>query len=79
MGLKDGRFVHSASLMDLCHLKRSELATHLQKYQGRVVLLWNRKDDSGYSAVTEQGAAVSQMAATFLDTMSRLHGTALAC
>ena len=27
-----------ASLMDLCHLKNSELEPHYQKYKGRVVL-----------------------------------------
>ena len=30
--------VHFASLMDLCHLKNSELEPQFQKYKGRVVL-----------------------------------------
>ena len=30
--------VHFVSLMDLCHLKNSELEPQFQKYQGRVVL-----------------------------------------
>ena len=30
--------VHFASLMNLCHLKNSELEPQLQKYRGRVVL-----------------------------------------
>ena len=30
--------VHFANLMDLCLLKNAELATHLQKFKGRVVL-----------------------------------------
>ena len=33
-----GRKVHFASLMDLCHLKNSELEPQYQKYKGRVVL-----------------------------------------
>ena len=33
----EGRTVHFASLMDLCHLKNSELEPQLQKYKGRVV------------------------------------------
>ena len=33
-----GRKVHFVSLMDLCHLKNSELEPQYQKYQGRVVL-----------------------------------------
>ena len=35
--MKDGRSVHSASLVDLCHVKQSELAKHLQIYKERVV------------------------------------------
>ena len=55
--------------MDLCHLKHSELAKHLQRYKGRVVL---------HKAVfTEQGASASRVAAgTFVNTISRLHGMA---
>ena len=34
----EGRKVHFASLMDLCHLKNSELEPKFQKYEGRVVL-----------------------------------------
>ena len=38
--------------MDLCYLKHSELAEHLQKYKGRVVLRGdNVKDDTGSYAV----------------------------
>ena len=33
-----GRKVHFASLMDICHLKNSELENQYQKYKGRVVL-----------------------------------------
>ena len=51
---KDGQPVHFASLMDLCHLKHSVFAKHLQAY----------KNDIGYWAVSsEQGASASQVAA----------------
>ena len=55
----EGRTVHFASLMDVCHRKNSELEPHFQKYKGRVVLRGdNVKDDSGSSAVfTEQGSS----------------------
>ena len=33
-----GRTVHFVSLMDVCHLKNSELEPQYQKYKGRVVL-----------------------------------------
>ena len=47
-----GRKVHFASLMDLCHLKNSELEPQYQKYKGRVVLRGDIvKDDSGSYAV----------------------------
>ena len=58
---KKVRKVHFASLMDLCHLKNSELEPQLQKYNGRVVLRGNTvKDDSGSRAVfTPQGSSAS--------------------
>ena len=47
-----GRTVHFASLMDLCHLKNSELEPQFQIYKGRVVFRGDiAKDDSGSSAV----------------------------
>ena len=60
--------------MDLCHLKNPELATHLQKYKGRVVLRGdNLEDEEGYRAVlTEQSASASQMAASrFLGAIAK--------
>ena len=33
-----GKTVHFASLMDLCHLKKSELEPKFKKYKGRVLL-----------------------------------------
>ena len=66
----NGRKVHFTSLMDLCHLKNSELEPQFQKYKGRVVLRFDIvKDDSGSCAVfTEQGSSGSQM------TASKSHG-----
>ena len=76
---KEGRKVHFASLMDLCHLKNSELEPKYQKNEGRVVLRGDIvKDDSGsYAVFTEQGSSASQMtAAKFMDIKSRLPGCA---
>ena len=58
-----GTNVHFASLMDLCHLKNSELEPKFQKYRGRVLLRGDTvKDDSGsYAEFTEQGSSASQM------------------
>ena len=55
----EGRTVHFASLMDVCHPENSELEPHVQKYKGRVVLRAdNVKDDSGsYAVCTEQGSS----------------------
>ena len=72
-----GAKVHFASLMDICHLKNSELEAKHQKYQGRVVLRGDIvKDDSGsYAVFTEQGSSASQMtAAKIMDIISRLLG-----
>ena len=57
--------VHFASLIDLCHLKNSELEPKIQKYKGRIVLRGDIvKDDSGWYAVfTAQGSSASQMTA----------------
>ena len=74
-----GNTVHFASLMDLCHLKNSEMQPKFQKYKGRVVLRGDIvKDDSGsYAVFTEQGSSASQMtAAKVMDIKSRLRGCA---
>ena len=74
---KEGRKVHFASLMDICHLKNAELETKHQKYKGRVVLRGDIvKDDSGsYAVFTEQGSSASQMtAAKVMEIISRLPG-----
>ena len=74
-----GATVHSALLMDICHLKNAELEAKHQKYKGRVVLRGCIvKDDSGsYAVFTEQGSSASQMkAAKVMDIISRLAGCA---
>ena len=74
-----GAKVHFASLMDLCHLKNSEVEPHHQKYKGRVVLQGDIvKDASGsYVVFNEQGSCSSQMtAAKVMDIISRLPGCA---
>ena len=73
----EGKTVHFASLMDVCHLKNSELEPPFQKYKGRVVLRGDIvKDDSGsYAVFTQQGSSASQMtAAKIMDIISRLPG-----
>ena len=72
-----GKKVHFASLMDLRHLKNSELEPQFQKYKVRVVLRGDIvKDDSGsYAVFTEQGSPSFQMTATkVMDMFSRLPG-----
>ena len=54
--------VHFASLMDICHLKNSEMEPKIQKYKGGVVLRGDIvTDDSGsYAVFKEQGSSASQ-------------------
>ena len=69
--------VHFASLMDICHLKNTELEKKHQKYKGRVVLRGDIvRDDSGsYAVFTEQPSSASQVtAAEVMDINSRLPG-----
>ena len=73
--MNKGRKIHFASLMDLCHLKDSELEPRIQKYKGSVVLRGDIvKDDSDSCAVlSEQGSSASQMtSAKVMDIISRL-------
>ena len=72
---KDNRKVQFAALMEICHLKNSELEPKFEKYKGRVVLRGDIvKDDSGaYAVFTEQGSSASQMtAAKVMDVIARL-------
>ena len=74
---KEGKTVHFASLMEVCHLKNSELEPQFRKYKGRVVLRGDIvKDDSGsYAVFTEQGSSASQMTdAKVLDVMTQRFG-----
>ena len=76
---KKERKVHFSSLMDICHLKNSELEPQYQKYKCRVVLRGDLvEDDSGsYAVFNEQGSSASQMtAAKVMDIISRLPGYA---
>ena len=69
-----------ASLMDLCHLKNSELELQYQKYNGRVVLRGDIvQDDSGlYAVFTEQRSSASQMTvAKVMDIIPRRPGQAV--
>ena len=47
----ESKTVHYASLMDVCHLKNSELEPQFQKYKNRVVLRGDIVEDSGSYAV----------------------------
>ena len=55
--------VHFATLLDLCHLKNSDLEQKFQKYKGRVVLRGGVVvvDSGSYAVFTEQGSSASQM------------------
>ena len=64
-------------MMDLCHLKNSELKPEYQKYKGRVVFRGDivKNDLESYAVFTEQGSSASQMtAAKIMDIISRLPG-----
>ena len=76
---KRKRKVHSAALMDICHLKNVELEQKHRKYKGRVVLRGHFvKDDSGAHVVfTEQGSSASSMTAVkVMDVIARWPGCA---
>ena len=72
---REERTVHFAALMDICHLKNSELGPQFQKYKGRAVLRGHKvKDDTdSYVVFTEQGSSASQMTpAKVMDVIGRL-------
>ena len=71
----EGKKVHVATLMHLCHLENSDLENRFQKNRRRVMLRGDiLKDDSGdYAVFTEQGASASHMTeGNVLDITSRL-------
>ena len=74
-----GRKVHFASLMNLCHLKNSELNLSIKSTKAELYsegTLW-KIDSASYAVFTDQGSSASQMtAAKIIDTMSRLPGCA---
>ena len=76
----EGRKVHFASLMDLCHLKNSEIGTLVSKVQKSSCTPRKDigKDDSGsYAVCIEQGSSSSQLtAAKVMDVKSRPPGCA---
>ncbi|MHC4951072.1 MAG: hypothetical protein ACYTEU_08835, partial [Planctomycetota bacterium] len=72
-----GVHVHFGSLMDLCHIKNSQMGKEFWSYKGRIVFRGDlTKDEDGYLAVfTEQGASASNMAAAkFMDAIARMPG-----
>ena len=76
---KEGKTVHFASWIDICHLKNSDLEPQIQKNKGRVVLRGDiAKDDSGSCAVfTQQSSSASQLtAAKVTDVIAWLPGCA---
>jgi hypothetical protein len=73
----NNRKVHFGSLMELCHIKNSQLGKEFWVYKGRIVFRGDLvKDETGQFAVfTEQGASASHMAAAkFMDAISRMPG-----
>ena len=78
MAQKEGRTVHFAPPMDVCHLKNSEFEQKFHKYSGRVVLRCDVvKDDSGSCVVfTDKGLSVSQLTAEkkfWTSLLNRVH------
>ena len=66
--------MHFGSLMDLCHVKNSQLGQEFWTYKGRVVFRGDIvKDEYGqYAVFAEQGASASHMsAAKFMDAIAR--------
>ena len=75
---KEGKTVHFATLMNLCHIRNSEWDNKFQKYKGRVALRGDvlKADADSYVVFTEQGSSASHIAAKVLDVISRLPGCA---
>ena len=74
---RNNKTIHIGRLFDLCVEKHSELAAHLRKYKGRVVL-WGKhvRDEYGLAAMfPEQGSGASfATASKLLDAVSLLPG-----
>jgi len=72
-----GVHVHFGQLMDLCHIKNSQMGEEFWSYKGRIVFRGDlTKDEDGQFAVfTEQGASASNMAAAkLMDAIARMPG-----
>ena len=68
---------HFGSLMDLCHIKNSQMGKEFHSYKGRIVFRGDivKDEDGAFAVFTEQGASASNMAAAkMLDAISRLPG-----
>ena len=69
--------VHFGSLMELCHIKNSQMDKQYWSYKGRIVFRGDivKNEDGAFAVFTEQGASASNMAAAkFLDAIARLPG-----
>jgi len=69
--------VHFGSLMELCHIKNSQMGEEFWSYKGRIVFRGDivKEEDGTYAVFTEQGASASNMAAAkFLDAIARIPG-----
>ena len=75
---KEGRTVYFAALMDICHLKNSELNQKFQKKnKGHVVLRGDiAKNDFGSHAVFAEQGSLQMTAAKVMYVVARLRGCA---
>ena len=74
---KTGKRIHFGELMELCHLKNSQMSKEHQKYKGRVVFRGDlvKVEDGSFAVFTEQGTSASHMAAAkVLDTIGNMPG-----
>ena len=74
---RTGKKVHFGCIMELCHLKNSQLPAEYHKYKGRVVFRGDIiKDEEGaYALFSEQGASASSIeAARLVDVIARMPG-----
>ena len=64
-------------IMQLCHIKNSELAAEMQSYKGRIVFRGDQvRDENGfYGVFSEQGTSASHMAGTkIINAIARMPG-----
>ena len=68
---------HFGQIMQLCHIKNSELSAEMQSYKGRIVFRGDQvRDENGFYAVfSEQGTSASHMAGTkIINAIARMPG-----